>query len=241
MDGQTRNADPEELARFDEAASRWWDPEGDFAPLHAINPLRLDYIEQRTGGLAGRRVLDVGCGGGILAEGLAARGAEVTGIDLAGRSLEVARLHALESGVEVSYRQVAAEELAAESPGGFDLVTCLELLEHVPDPASVVQACATLVRPGGNVVFSTLSRTPKAYLFAIVGAEHVLRLLPRGTHRHGAFIRPSELAAWARHSGLELEHLQGLGYNPLTRRYFLGEDVDVNYLAHCRRPDPHSP
>lgn len=238
MDGHTHNADPDELARFDDAASGWWDPEGDFAPLHAINPLRLDYIEQRTGALAGRRVLDVGCGGGILTEGLAARGAEVTGIDLAGRSLEVARLHALESGVEVGYRQIAVEDLAAEAPGAFDLVTCLEMLEHVPDPGSAVRACATLVRPGGDVIFSTLSRTPKAYLFAIVGAEHVLRLLPRGTHRYRAFIRPSELAAWARGAGLDLAHLQGLGYNPLTRRYFLGGDVDVNYLAHCRRPEP---
>ncbi|PWG63480.1 bifunctional 2-polyprenyl-6-hydroxyphenol methylase/3-demethylubiquinol 3-O-methyltransferase UbiG [Sediminicurvatus halobius] len=241
MDGHSRNADPEELARFDEAASGWWDPAGDFAPLHAINPLRLDYIERRAGALAGRRVLDVGCGGGILAEGLADRGAEVTGIDLAERSLEVARLHALETGAAVTYRHVAVEALAEEAPASFDLVTCLELLEHVPDPASVVRACAALVRPGGDVVFSTLSRTPKAYLFAIVGAERVLRLLPRGTHRYSAFIRPSELGTWVRASGLELAHLQGLGYNPITRRYFLGDDVTVNYLAHCRRPDPQSP
>lgn len=228
------NADPAELARFDDAASRWWDPQGDFKPLHDINPLRLAYLVERVGALGDRDVLDIGCGGGLLAEGMAARGARVTGIDLGERSLEVARLHALESGLNVDYRYVSAEQFATEQPGRFDVVTCLEMLEHVPDPASVVHACASLVRPGGHVVFSTLNRNPRAWLLAVVGAEYVLGLLPRGTHDYSGFIRPSELARWARGAGLDLSDLRGLGYNPLTRRYSLNRDVSVNYLAHYR-------
>lgn len=230
----TANINPGEIEKFDALASRWWDPEGDFKPLHDINPLRLDYIESRVGPLRGRKVLDVGCGGGILSEGMAQRGAQVLGIDMAGAALEVASLHALETGVEVEYRQVTVESLAAERLGEFEVVTCLEMLEHVPDPASVIRACATLVEPGGHVIFSTLNRNPRAYLFAIVGAEYLLRLLPKGTHDYSQFIRPSELAAWARPQ-LELQDLRGLSYNPLTRRYSLSRDIGVNYLAHFRR------
>jgi 2-polyprenyl-6-hydroxyphenyl methylase/3-demethylubiquinone-9 3-methyltransferase len=232
MSASKPNADPSELAKFEAAASRWWDTESEFKPLHDINPLRLDYIEERSGGLLGKTVLDVGCGGGILAEGMAGRGARVTGIDLGERSLEVARLHALESGAAVDYRQVSAEDFAAERPGQFDVVTCLEMLEHVPDPASIVGACARLARPGGHVIFSTLNRNPRAWLLAVVGAEYLLRLLPRGTHDYSLFIRPSELSRWGRENGLALRHLQGLGYNPLGRRYFLTDDISVNYLAH---------
>jgi len=231
---RTANINPGEIEKFDALASRWWDPEGDFKPLHDINPLRLDYIESRVGPLRGRKVLDVGCGGGILSEGMAQRGAQVLGIDMAGAALEVASLHALETGVEVEYRQVTVESLAAERLGEFEVVTCLEMLEHVPDPASVIRACATLVEPGGHVIFSTLNRNPRAYLFAIVGAEYLLRLLPKGTHDYSQFIRPSELAAWARPQ-LELQDLRGLSYNPLTRRYSLSRDIGVNYLAHFRR------
>ena len=231
---RTANINPGEIEKFDALASRWWDPEGDFKPLHDINPLRLDYIESRVGPLRGRKVLDVGCGGGILSEGMAQRGAQVLGIDMAGAALEVASLHALETGVEVEYRQVTVESLAAERHGEFEVVTCLEMLEHVPDPASVIRACATLVEPGGHVIFSTLNRNPRAYLFAIVGAEYLLRLLPKGTHDYSQFIRPSELAAWARPQ-LELQDLRGLSYNPLTRRYSLSRDIGVNYLAHFRR------
>lgn len=231
---RTANINPGEIEKFDALASRWWDPEGDFKPLHDINPLRLDYIESRVGPLRGRKVLDVGCGGGILSEGMAQRGAQVLGIDMAGAVLEVASLHALETGVEVEYRQVTVESLAAERLGEFEVVTCLEMLEHVPDPASVIRACATLVEPGGHVIFSTLNRNPRAYLFAIVGAEYLLRLLPKGTHDYSQFIRPSELAAWARPQ-LELQDLRGLSYNPLTRRYSLSRDIGVNYLAHFRR------
>lgn len=227
------NVNPTEVAKFDAAAYRWWDPEGEFRPLHEINPLRLDYIERRAG-LKDREVLDVGCGGGLLAEGMAVRGARVLGIDMAPTALEVARLHALETGVELEYRQQTVESLAEERPGSFDVVTCLEMLEHVPDPASVIRACATLVEPGGHVIFSTLNRNPRAYLFAIVGAEYLLRLLPKGTHDYSQFIRPSELAAWARPQ-LELQDLRGLSYNPLTRRYSLSRDIGVNYLAHFRR------
>lgn len=231
---RTANINPGEIEKFDALASRWWDPEGDFKPLHDINPLRLDYIESRVGPLRGRKVLDVGCGGGILSEGMAQRGAQVLGIDMAGAALEVASLHALETGVEVEYRQVTVESLAAERLGEFEVVTCLEMLEHVPDPASVIRACATLVEPGGHVIFSTLNRNPRAYLFAIVGAEYLLRLLPKGTHDYSQFIRPSELAAWARPQ-LKLQDLRGLSYNPLTRRYSLSRDIGVNYLAHFRR------
>ena len=234
---QGQNADQAEIAKFDADASAWWDPAGPFAPLHAINPLRRQYIERHSGPLSGQTVVDVGCGGGLLTEAMALRGAAVTGIDLASQSLEIARLHALETGVSIDYRAVSAETLAAESPGGFDVVTCLELLEHVPDPAAVVAACATLVRPGGHVFFSTIDRNPQAWLFAIVGAEHILRLLPRGTHDARAFIRPAELASWARGAGLTVRDLTGLHYNPLTRAYRLGGDTRVNYLMHARRPE----
>jgi 2-polyprenyl-6-hydroxyphenyl methylase/3-demethylubiquinone-9 3-methyltransferase len=226
--------DPAEISKFDAAAPRWWDPDGEFRPLHDLNPARLDYIEARAG-LAGRRALDVGCGGGLLAEGMARRGARVTGIDLAPAVLEVARLHALDAGIEVDYRQVAAEALAAAETGTFDLVTCLEMLEHVPDPAGILQAIARLVRPGGDVVCSTINRNPKAFALAIVGAEYLLRLLPRGTHQYSRLIRPSELARWARAAGLELVDLAGLEYNPATRRARVSADTSVNYLAHFRR------
>ncbi|HEU0224103.1 MAG TPA: bifunctional 2-polyprenyl-6-hydroxyphenol methylase/3-demethylubiquinol 3-O-methyltransferase UbiG [Steroidobacteraceae bacterium] len=228
------NVDPAEISKFDAAAPRWWDPDGEFRPLHDLNPARLDYIEARAG-FAGRRALDVGCGGGLLAEGMARRGARVTGIDLAPAALEVARLHALEAGIDVDYREVAAEALAATEPGAFDLVTCLEMLEHVPDPAGVLQAVARLVRPGGDVVCSTINRNPKAFALAIVGAEYLLRLLPRGTHQYARLIRPSELARWARAAGLELMDLAGLEYNPATRRARVTADTSVNYLAHFRR------
>ncbi len=229
------NVDTREVAKFEELAHRWWDPESEFKPLHAINPLRLDFIERRAGGLAGKQVLDVGCGGGILSESMAARGAQVTGIDMGEAPLAVARLHQHESGLDIDYRQTTAEELAGEMPGAFDVVTCLEMLEHVPDPESVIDACARLVKPGGHVFFSTINRNPKAWLFAIVGAEYVLRLLPKGTHDYEKFIRPSELEAWARHAGLAVREITGMSYNPLTRRYWLGSDVDVNYLAHTVR------
>jgi len=229
------NADPAELQKFGALAHRWWDPEGDMRPLHEINPIRLDWID-RLASLPGKRVLDVGCGGGILAEAMAQRGARVTGIDLSPKPLRVAQLHALESGVTVEYREASAESLATESPAAFDIVTCLEMLEHVPDPASTVRACSTLTRPGGWVFFSTINRNPKSFLFAIVGAEYVLRLLPRGTHEYAKFIRPSELAAMARAAGLELVEVLGLTYNPLTRRFALGRDTDVNYLVACRKP-----
>jgi 2-polyprenyl-6-hydroxyphenyl methylase / 3-demethylubiquinone-9 3-methyltransferase len=231
----TGNVDPAELAKFSALAHRWWDPTSEFRPLHEINPLRLAHIETLCGGLSGKRVLDVGCGGGILAEAMAARGARVTGIDLAEKPLKVAMLHALESGREVDYRLVSAEALASEMPEAFDVVTCMEMLEHVPEPASVVTACARLVRPGGFVFFSTINRNPKSFLFAIVGGEYVLRLLPRGTHEYARFIRPSELARDCRGAGLAVEDLTGMTYNPLTRRYALGRDVDVNYLVGCRR------
>ncbi|MEW6695477.1 MAG: bifunctional 2-polyprenyl-6-hydroxyphenol methylase/3-demethylubiquinol 3-O-methyltransferase UbiG [Pseudomonadota bacterium] len=225
------NVDAAELAKFSELAHRWWDPESEFRPLHQINPLRLGWIESVAGPLRGRAVLDVGCGGGILAEAMARQGAQVLGIDMADKPLKVAQLHALEHGVAgVRYRLVSAEQLAAEQPGQYDVVTCMEMLEHVPDPASVVAACATLVKPGGWVFFSTLNRNPKSFLFAIVGAEYVLRLLPRGTHEYGKFIRPSELAAFCRRAGLEVRTTRGLTYHPLTRRYALTDDTSVNYL-----------
>jgi 2-polyprenyl-6-hydroxyphenyl methylase/3-demethylubiquinone-9 3-methyltransferase len=230
------NADPAELQKFGALAHRWWDPQGDMRPLHEINPLRLDWID-RLAALAGKRVLDVGCGGGILAEAMAQRGAQVTGIDLSTKPLRVAQLHALESGVAVDYRDSSAEALAAKSAAAFEVVTCMEMLEHVPDPASTVQACGTLARPGGWVFFSTINRNPKSFVFAIVGAEHVLRLLPRGTHEYARFIRPSELAAMARRAGLEVVEILGMTYNPLTRRFALGRDTDVNYLVACRKPE----
>lgn len=229
------NVDAQELAKFSELAHRWWDPESEFRPLHQINPLRLEWIDELAV-LRGKAVLDVGCGGGILAEAMARRAAQVTGIDLAARPLGVARLHALEAGVEnLSYREIATEALAAEQPGSFDVVTCMEMLEHVPDPSAVVRACGELVKPGGWVFFSTLNRNPKSFLFAIVGAEYVLRLLPRGTHEYAKFIRPSELARWSRDAGLSLQGTRGMEYNPLTRRYWLSNDTSVNYLIACRK------
>ena len=229
------NADPAELAKFGALAHRWWDPTGDFKPLHDINPLRLDYIARRSRGLEGKHALDVGCGGGILAEAMATAGAKVLGIDLSDKALAVARLHQLESGVEVDYRLSTAETLAAEQPGRFEIVTCMELLEHVPEPASTIAACATLVKPGGLVVFSTINRNPKAYLFAVIGGEYLLRLLPRGTHDYARFIKPSELVGFARRAGLEADDLVGMTYNPLTRTYRLEADTSINYIATFRR------
>lgn len=229
------NADPAELAKFGALAHRWWDPQSEFKPLHDINPLRLDWIERVCGGLAGKRVVDVGCGGGILAESMAARGADVLGIDLAEKPLGVAKLHRLESGVAVDYRLVGAEALARESPAGFDVVTCMELLEHVPDPASTIGACAALAKPGGFVVLSTINRNPKSYLYAIVGAEYLLRLLPRGTHDWTRFLTPAEVARHARHAGLDLVELAGMSYQPLTKTYRIAADTSVNYLAAYRR------
>ena len=232
----TINADPQELAKFSELAHRWWDPESEFRPLHQINPLRLEWIDQQVR-LQGKRALDVGCGGGILADAMARKGAQVLGIDLATKALRVAQLHAIEAATpNIAYREVAAEALADEMPGQFDVVTCMEMLEHVPDPASVVQACATLTKPGGWVFFSTLNRNPKSFLFAIVGAEYVLKLLPKGTHEWARFIRPSELAQSVRAAGLELVGSRGLEYNPFTRRYWLSDDTSVNYMLACRKP-----
>ncbi len=230
------NADAAELAKFQALASRWWDPSSEFRPLHEINPLRLDWIDTHAA-LAGKQVVDIGCGGGILAESMAGRGARVTGIDLADKPLRVAQLHGLESGIEVAYERIGAEALAEREPGRFDVVTCMEMLEHVPDPASTVRACATLVKPGGWVFLSTINRNPKAFLFAIVGAEYVLNLLPRGTHEYEKFLRPAEVAGFARAAGLSLVEMTGLTYNPLTRRYRLDRtDVSVNYLVAFRRP-----
>lgn len=232
--GESANVDPREIGKFEELAARWWDPESEFKPLHDINPLRLDYID-RAAPLAGKEVLDVGCGGGILSEGMALRGATVLGIDLGEMPLRVAELHTLESGVSVTYRRVAAEALAAERPASFDVVTCMELLEHVPNPASVVDACARLVRPGGWVFFSTINRNPKSFLFAVVGAEYLLGLLPKGTHDYARFIRPSELHRWIRAAGLACTDMTGMTYNPFTRGYRLDQDdLGVNYLVTCR-------
>lgn len=233
----TLNADPAELAKFSDLAHRWWDTESEFRPLHQINPLRLDWISAQVP-LAGRRVLDVGCGGGILADSMARKGANVLGIDLATKALRVAQLHALEAGTpNIEYREVSVEALAAEQPAGFDAVTCMEMLEHVPDPASVVNACSALAKPGGWVFFSTINRNPKAFLQAIVGAEYVLNMLPRGTHEYLKFIRPSELAGFCRGAGLQWLQARGLAYNPLSRRYRLTSDPSVNYLVATRKPD----
>ena len=230
------NADAGELAKFQALAARWWDPGSEFRPLHEINPLRLDWIDAMAA-LAGKQAIDIGCGGGILAESMAARGARVTGIDLADKPLRVAELHGLESGVTVTYERIAAEAMAQRCPGQFDVVTCMEMLEHVPDPASTVRACATLARPGGWVFMSTINRNPKAFLFAIVGAEYVLNLLPKGTHEYEKFLRPAELSSYARHAGLDLVDMTGLTYNPITRRYRLSQaDVSVNYLVAFRKP-----
>lgn len=228
------NADPAELEKFGDLAHRWWDQNSEFKPLHDINPLRLDWIDGAIG-LPGKRVLDVGCGGGLLSEGMAVRGAEVTGIDLSEKPLGVARLHLLESGQKVDYRKISAEQIAEEMPGAFDAVTCLEMLEHVPDPASIVESCGRLVKPGGQVFFSTINRNPKAYLLAVIGAEYVLQMLPKGTHDFAKFIKPSELTRWCKQSGLEPDELIGMTYNPLTRHYALGRDTDVNYLVRATR------
>lgn len=229
------NADPAELAKFSDLAHRWWDPESEFRPLHQLNPLRLDWINAQAP-LAGRKVLDIGCGGGILSDSMARKGADVLGIDLASKALRVAQLHALEAGTTgVQYREISAEALALEQPGQYDVVTCMEMLEHVPDPASIVQACATLVKPGGYVFFSSINRNAKAFLLAIVGAEYVLNLLPRGTHEYAKLVRPSELAGYSRAAGLDWQQTRGLGYNPLTRRYWLHDDTSVNYMVSTRR------
>lgn len=238
MTTQHSNVDHSEIGKFDELASRWWDPESEFRPLHEINPLRLAWIEKQAG-MSGKNVIDVGCGGGILAESMAARGAEVTGIDMAPSPLQVAKLHLKESGQQVDYQQSTAEHMASEHAGQFDIVTCMEMLEHVPDPASVVEACMRLAKPGGWVFLSTINRNPKSFAMAIFGAEYVLNLLPKGTHEYAKFIRPSELSGWCRTAGLELKEMIGLHYNPFTRNYSLAPGVDVNYLISCRVPDDH--
>ncbi|WP_420226286.1 bifunctional 2-polyprenyl-6-hydroxyphenol methylase/3-demethylubiquinol 3-O-methyltransferase UbiG [Pigmentiphaga litoralis] len=225
------NADAAELAKFSALASRWWDPESEFKPLHAINPLRLDWISQNARGLGNKKVLDVGCGGGILAESMAARGAIVTGIDLAEKSLKVARLHSLETGLKVEYRNISAEQIAADEPGQYDVVTCMEMLEHVPDPGSIIRACAALVKPGGHVMFSTINRNLKAFGYMILGAEYLLRLVPQGTHSYESFIRPSELIGDARRAGLEATEIRGLQYQPIGKRYSLTSDTSVNYMV----------
>ena len=230
------NADPAELQKFSDLAHRWWDPESEFKPLHQLNPLRLEWIDS-TARINGKKVIDIGCGGGILAESMAARGAQVTGVDLSEKALGVARLHLFESGHSVDYRHISAEDIAKEAPGTFDVVTCMEMLEHVPDPASTIRACATLVKPGGQVFFSTLNRNLKAYLMAVVGAEYVLNLLPKGTHEYAKFIKPSELARYVREAGLDVEELVGMHYNPLGKVYSLGGDTDVNYLMRTSKHD----
>lgn len=229
------NVDQAEIAKFEALASRWWDKSSEFKPLHDINPLRCNYIDERSP-VAGKKVLDVGCGGGILSEALAQRGADVSGIDMGAAPLQVAKLHSLESGVTVNYRQITAEELAEQEAGQYDIVTCLEMLEHVPDPASVIRACATLCKPGGHVYFSTINRNPKAYAMAVVGAEYILKMLPKGTHEYSKFIRPSELGSWIRQADLQLQDMTGLTYNPLTKTYKLKpSDVDVNYMVHTTK------
>ncbi len=235
---QADNVDHAEINKFEELAARWWDTNSEFKPLHDINPLRLEYIDQLCGGLAGKKVLDVGCGGGILAESMAAKGAEVTGIDMGEANLQVARLHLLESGLKVNYERIPVERLAAEQPGHYDVVTCMEMLEHVPDPASIIHACAALVRPGGDAFFSTINRNPKSYAYAILGAEYILRILPKGTHDFAKFIRPSELAGWIRAAGLEIGDISGLTYNPISGVYQVDpSDVDVNYMVWAHKPE----
>ncbi|HFC93404.1 MAG TPA: bifunctional 2-polyprenyl-6-hydroxyphenol methylase/3-demethylubiquinol 3-O-methyltransferase UbiG [Leucothrix mucor] len=226
------NVDAKEIDKFATLAHRWWDMDSEFKPLHDINPLRLHYIEQKSGGVEGKKVIDIGCGGGILSESIARQGAEVTGIDMGEAPLSVAELHSLEAGVDINYQQITAEEIAEQQAGQYDIVTCMEMLEHVPSPHSVIAACSKLVKPNGHVFFSTINRNPKAFAFAIVGAEYLLNMLPKGTHEYGKFIRPSELEAWARSQGLELNDVSGMTYNPLFKRYKLGNDVDVNYLMH---------
>ena len=233
---QTLNVDPAELEKFGALASRWWDPNSEFKPLHDINPLRLAHVEKKTGGIKGKKILDVGCGGGIFAESMAARGARVTGIDLSEKPLKVAQLHLLESGQQVEYQLISAEDMAQAQPASFDIVTCMEMLEHVPDPASTVRACAALAKPGGWVYCSTLNRNPKSYLFAVIGAEYVLNLLPKGTHDYARFIQPAELARMCRDAGLETADIIGMTYNPLTKTYSLNTDVSVNYIMGFRKP-----
>lgn len=230
---QTVNADAAELKKFADMAHKWWDKNSEFKPLHDINPLRLEYIDSQAG-LKGKRVLDVGCGGGILSESMYAKGADVTGIDLGEKALNVAKLHQYESGTKVDYRLMSVEQLASEQPASFDVVTCMEMLEHVPDPEAIVIACARLVKPGGSVFFSTINRTPKAYLFAVIGAEYVLNMLPRGTHDYAKFIKPSELSGWVRNARLDVTDLRGMSYKPLSQHYSLGNDVSVNYLMHTQ-------
>lgn len=229
------NADPHEIQKFSELAHRWWDPTSEFRPLHEINPLRLEWINARAP-LFGKKVIDIGCGGGILAESMARKGADVTGIDLSEKALKVADLHSLESEIAMRYMQISAEDMAAQEPGQYDVVTCMEMLEHVPDPASIVKATATLVKPGGHVFFSTLNRNPKSWLFAVVGAEYLLRMLPKGTHDYAKFITPAELSQFVRDAGLTVDTLKGLTYNPLTKVYSLNQDTDVNYMIACSRP-----
>jgi 2-polyprenyl-6-hydroxyphenyl methylase/3-demethylubiquinone-9 3-methyltransferase len=231
----TTNSDPSEIQKFSELAHRWWDPTSEFRPLHEINPLRLEWINARVP-LAGKNVIDIGCGGGVLSEAMAKKGAKVTGIDLSEKALKVADLHSLESGVEVRYKHIAAEDMAQEEAGQFDVVTCMEMLEHVPDPASIVRAAAALVKPGGHLFFSTLNRNPKSYLFAVIGAEYILRMLPRGTHDYGKFITPAELSQFVRQAGLQVDGLKGLTYNPLTKIYSLNSDTSVNYMVACTKP-----
>ena len=231
----TTNSDPSEIQKFSELAHRWWDPTSEFRPLHEINPLRLKWINARVP-LAGKNVIDIGCGGGVLSESMAKKGAKVTGIDLSEKALKVADLHSLESGVEVRYKHIAAEDIAQEEPGQFDVVTCMEMPEHVPDPASIVRAAAALVKPGGHLFFSTLNRNPKSYLFAVIGAEYILRMLPRGTHDYGKFITPAELSQFVRQAGLQVDGLKGLTYNPLTKIYSLNSDTSVNYMVACTKP-----
>lgn len=234
MTEHTLNFDPQEIAKFEELASRWWDPDSEFKPLHEINPLRLEYIDRRSS-LKGKTVVDIGCGGGILAESMALKGANVLGIDMGKAPLSVAQLHKLETGAELDYQQITAEELADKEPGKYDVVTCMEMLEHVPDPSSVIAACSKLVKPGGHVFFSTINRNPKSYLFAIVGAEYIMQMLPKGTHDYSKFIKPSELESWARAADLHLRELTGMSYNILSKKYSLGHDVDVNYLMHTQK------